>query len=113
NAPGQFYLDRPAHRLYYIPRTGEDMTTADVEAPHLQTLIQGNGRAKAPIHDISFSGIQFAYATWLRPSENQGFSEVQSGLTITGPHGYAREGLCHYDSHGTCPYGAWTKEPGA
>ena len=112
NQPGQFYLDNTAHRLYYIPRADDDMATADVEAPALQTLLEGNGSARAPIHNITFANLQFSYATWLQPSTPTGFSEVQAGYTITGSHGYATEGVCHYAPHGTCPFGAWTKEPG-
>jgi hypothetical protein len=110
--PGEFYLDQQAHEMYYIPRNEQDMTTADVEAATLQALVRGNGTSAAPIHNLEFSGIQFSYATWLQPGTTQGFSEIQSGYTITGPHGYDREGLCHYAPRGTCPYGAWTKEPG-
>ena len=110
--PGEFYLDNHAHRLYYIPRAGQNMTTADVEAPTLQTLVEGSGTAAHPIHDVSFQGIQFSYATWLQPSTTEGFSEVQAGYTITGASGYDREGLCKLSPEGTCPYGAWTKEPG-
>ena len=110
--PGQFYLDSKAHMLYYIPRPGEDMATADVEAPALQSLVEGAGSARSPIHNIAFSNLQFSYATWLQPDSRQGFSEVQSGYSLTGPHGYSTEGLCQYAPHGTCPYGAWTKEPG-
>jgi len=29
--PGQWYFDRPARTLYYVPRSGENMHTADVE----------------------------------------------------------------------------------
>jgi Right handed beta helix region len=110
--PGQFYLDSTRRVLYYIPRKGEDMDTADVEAPSLQTLITGNGGPKAPVHNITFSNLQFSYATWLQPSFNDGFSEVQANYTITGTNGYAKEGLCQYAPRGACPYGAWTKEPG-
>jgi len=110
--PGQFYLDDHLHELYYIPRPGQDMHTADVEAPVLQTLIEGTGSPAGPIHNITFSGIEFEDATWLRPGTPEGFSEIQAGYTLTGPHGFSREGLCHFVPHGTCPYGAWTKEPG-
>jgi hypothetical protein len=110
--PGQFYLDSRRHRLYYIPRTGEHMQTADVEAPVLQRLVSGNGTLTNPIHDISFSGIEFAYATWLRPGSPDGFSEVQSGMTLSGRGANRTEGLCQFARGGTCPYGAWTKEPG-
>ena len=112
NQPGQFYLDGSAHKLYYVPRAGEVMATADVEAPILQTLVEGIGSPKAPIHNISFSNLQFSYATWMQPGTPTGFSEVQAGYTVTGNGGYATEGVCFYARHGTCPFGAWTKEPG-
>ena len=98
--------------LYYIPRPGETMKTADVEAPVLQTLVSGGGTAEAAVHNVTFSHLQFSYATWLQPETGQGFSEVQSGYTLTGQHAYATQGLCQFAPHGSCPYGAWTKEPG-
>jgi hypothetical protein len=111
--PGQFYLDETAHVMYYVPRAGEDMATADVEAPDLQTLISGTGGPGTPIHDLSFSNLQFSYATWLQPETPDGFSEIQANYTLAGPGAYATEGMCHIRPHGTCPFGAWTKEPGA
>lgn len=110
--PGEFYVDSPAHVLYYIPRPGQNMPSADVEAPHLETLISGSGTPRQPIHNITFRGLQFSFATWLRPSTPEGFSEVQAGYTITGRGGVATEGLCRLAPGGSCPYGAWTKEPG-
>jgi hypothetical protein len=110
--PGQWYLDTAGHTIYYIPRKGQDMGHADVEAPVLQTLVSGDGTAAAPVHNIAFSGIQFSYATWLQPSTPEGFSEIQANYTITGPDGYATQGLCQFAPGGTCPYGDWTQEPG-
>jgi Fibronectin type III domain len=110
--PGQFYLDRRAAKLYYIPRKREDLRKADVEAPVLQTLLTGRGSGRARIHNITFSNLQFSYATWLQPASPEGFAEVQAGYTLTGLRGYAREGLCQFVAGGTCPFGAWTKEPG-
>ena len=110
--PGQWYLDTAGHTIYYIPRKGQDMARADVEAPVLQTLVSGWGTQSAPMHNIVFSGIQFSYATWLQPSTPEGFSEIQANYTITGPDGYATQGLCQLVTDGTCPYGDWTQEPG-
>jgi hypothetical protein len=110
--PGEWYLDRSTDTVYYIPRQGEDLSTADVEAPVLQQLAIGVGTEAAPVHNIAFSGIQFSYATWLRPSTGDGFNEIQANYTLTGPHGYDQEGLCQFVDGGTCPYGAWTKEAG-
>ncbi len=104
--PGQFYFDQAARRIYYTPRTGENLATADVEAPVLEKLVTVSGA-----HDVAFRGIQFSYATWLTPSTPEGFSEIQAGYTITGPNGYATQGLCQFISGGTCPYASWTPEP--
>jgi len=110
--PGEFYLDRPSHTIYYVPRKGEDLKTADVELPVLETLIDGDGTAAAPIDNILFSGIQFSYATWLAPNGPDGFSEIQANYQVTGPDGYSRQGLCHLVPDGACPYGAWTQAHG-
>lgn len=110
--PGQFYLDRDTSTIYYTPRRGEDLATADVELPVLQSLIDANGTAANPVHNIVFSGLQFSYATWLGPNGPDGFSEIQAGYQVTGPDGYAKQGLCTLVPDGECPFGDWTKEPG-
>src|SRR6266508_2236872 len=83
--PGEWYLDRSARRVYYAPRSGENLRTADVQAPRLETLLAG-----ANVSNVTFSGIQFAYATWLRPSTGEGLSEVQATVSLTGPGAYAK-----------------------
>jgi NPCBM-associated, NEW3 domain of alpha-galactosidase/Fibronectin type III domain/Right handed beta helix region len=105
--PGQWYLNDATHTMYYIPRPGQDMARADAEAPALQTLVGGTA-----VHNVVFQGIQFSYATWLQPSTDEGFSEIQANYTITGADGYATQGLCQFVPGGTCPYGNWTQEPG-
>jgi hypothetical protein len=111
-APGEWYFDRPARRIYYVPRPGEDLAKADVEAPVLEKLIVGEGKALQPIHNIIFKGIEFTGATWLYPSGGNGFSEIQANYMVTGPNGGAMQGLCNLAPNGKCPYGAWTKTPG-
>lgn len=110
--PGQFYFDRAAHTIYYVPRAGENLKAADVEMPVLQSLVLGAGTAAAPIKNITFSGLQFSYATWLGPNSDEGFSAIQANYQVTGPDGYSRQALCHLVPDGACPYGAWTQIPG-
>lgn len=110
--PGEWYFDRTARTVYYLPRPGEDLLHADIEAPVAQKLIDGGGTAAAPLHDVAFRGLEFSYATWLTPSSPEGFSEIQAGYTITGPTGWATQGLCHFVEGGTCPFASWTKMPG-
>ncbi|MEU4721769.1 right-handed parallel beta-helix repeat-containing protein [Nonomuraea dietziae] len=52
--------------LHYLPLPGEDLD--DVVAPVLETLLHA-----VDVHDVSFLGITFADATWLRPSAPEGF----------------------------------------
>ncbi|MDQ1046314.1 hypothetical protein [Streptomyces sp. V4I2] len=40
---GEFYLDSAAGYVYYMPRTGEDLSTADVELPVLEKLVDASG----------------------------------------------------------------------
>lgn len=110
--PGQWYFDRPAATIYYVPRRGEDLNHADVEVPILQTLVTLKGTSAEPIHDVTFSGIQFSYATWLGPSTPTGFSEIQANYQVTGEDGYAKQGLCNFVPGGECPFANWTKTPG-
>ena len=77
NAPGQFFFDKTAGTLYYYPRTGEDMATADVEAPVAERLIDLAGTSTTSrIKNISFEGITFANTDY-------------SLYTVAGSHGKA------------------------
>ncbi|MFL4907789.1 right-handed parallel beta-helix repeat-containing protein [Streptomyces sp. MMS24-I2-30] len=110
--PGEWYLDRTARTVYYLPRHGENLARADVEAAAAEKLVDGQGTAADPVHDIAFRGLRFSYATWLTPNTPTGFSEIQAGNTITGERGWATQGLCQYVEGGTCPFASWTKMPG-
>ena len=109
--PGQWYLDRTANRLYYIPLAGQDMRAATVIAPRLQTLIDGAGTATAPIHDIAFRGLTFSYATWLEPSSGNGYSAFQAGTFLSGKDAYRNQGACD-STKASCPYAAYDQIPG-
>jgi hypothetical protein len=75
--PGEWYLDTSAAVLFYIPRSGEDMATAEVIAPVLETLLSGTG-----VHDLGFLGLTFAHATWLGPNSGLGFPEIGQNVII-------------------------------
>jgi hypothetical protein len=84
NTPGEWYLDGPAGRLYYIPRAGERLVSADVELPVLQALIDVRGTLRRPVSHIRFQGLSFAYGTWLDPSGPNGYAADQSGFHLNG-----------------------------
>jgi len=103
--PGEWYFDKPARSLYYIPRDGESMDTAQVVAPVLETLVEIVGTPDAPVHHIRFEGITFADATWLTPSRI-GHCDVQANFTMTPTNIGERDGFL-YNIHNE-----QTKSPG-
>lgn len=113
--PGEWYLDQPAHTIYYLPKPGENLRSADVEIPGLQTLVSGTGTARRPLTGLTLSGLSFEYAGWTDPDSPDGFSEVQANMRLTGDDAWEKQGSCTRFSTtdpGTCPYGAWTTTPG-
>ncbi len=76
---GEWYLDARTSKLYYIPRKGEDMKTAEVIVPAVETLLKVEGTPDTPVKDVTFEGITFSYATWMRPSVS-GHAPLQAGM---------------------------------
>ncbi|OPZ87838.1 MAG: Endo-1,4-beta-xylanase Z precursor [Firmicutes bacterium ADurb.Bin419] len=61
NSPGQFYFDKTTKTLYYYIRPGENMDTADVQAPVVEKLIDISGKSTSNrVRNITFQGITFA-----------------------------------------------------
>lgn len=83
--PGEWYFDRPAKTLYYLPRPDEDMSKAEVIAPKLETLVAIQGA-----RDIRFVGLTFSHATWLRPSTPLGHPDVQANFIQPVDNSYFR-----------------------
>ncbi|WP_168122587.1 Ig-like domain-containing protein [Paenibacillus sp. HB172176] len=79
DSPGEWYLDRSTDSIYYMPRAGEDMAAAEVVAPELEQLMEIKGAEPGtPVSHLAFSGITFAYNTWLRPGTDSGLSDAQN-----------------------------------
>lgn len=61
DSPGQFYFDKTDKILYYYIRQGEDMSTADVQVPIVEKLINIAGTSPASrVKNVVFKGITFA-----------------------------------------------------
>lgn len=80
--PGEWYHDIKNGKLYYMPRKGETMQEARVEAPALETLVRFEGTAERMVDAVSFRNVGFAVTSWLRPSYH-GFVPLQAGMYIT------------------------------
>jgi len=80
--PGEWYLDMESHKLYYWPRSGENLPTASVVAPYLETLVKVEGTIDRPVDKVFFKGISFQHTGWLRPSHD-GHVPHQAGMYMT------------------------------
>jgi uncharacterized protein YjdB len=80
DAEGEWYLDRNAGILYYKPLSSENINTAEVILPVLETLVKGSD-----LVNVQFRGITFAHATWLGSNTSNGFPCVQAEALFTTP----------------------------
>lgn len=89
--PGEWYADREAGRLYYWPRAGENLATARVVVPALETVLRVEGTADRPVRHFAVEGIRFAHTTWLRPSLS-GHVPLQAGFPLVDAYGLNPKG---------------------
>jgi hypothetical protein len=71
--PGEWYLDRSAGRLYYLPLPGETPETSQVFGPRLTGFLKLQGTEQpqageeACVSFLRFEGLTFQHADWDRP----------------------------------------------
>jgi hypothetical protein len=78
---GEWYLDQAARKIYYYPRSNENINTVSVVAPFLETILKVEGTIDHPVSNFSFKGISFQHTGWLRPSW-QGHVPLQAGMYL-------------------------------
>ena len=66
--PGEWFQEYPSGTIYYYPQAGENMETAEVIIPALETLVTIDGTLSRPVKHIQFNGITFEHTSWMRPS---------------------------------------------
>ena len=79
--PGEWFEDMINHKVYYWPTKTEQMQTAKVYVPTLETLVKVEGTVDKPVSHVLFKGISFQHTTWLRPSK-MGHVPLQAGMFL-------------------------------
>lgn len=90
--PGEWFQEYPSGTIYYYPRSGEDMETAEVIVPALETLMMVDGTLERPVRHIRVEGITFAHTSWMRPSR-QGHVTLQGGFPLLDAYKLHEPGL--------------------
>ena len=82
--PGQWYLDRAAGTLTYIPLPGEDPAAARVVAPRHDAVIalSGDVAAGKTVEHLIFRGLTLAHNNWNVPTN--GYSYAQAEAPVPG-----------------------------
>jgi len=85
--PGQWFLDGVGGYLYYIPLAGQSMSTADVELPVVQDLVDiaGTPGHLTPVNDTA-SGISYSGSGW-GYSSGRGYGDFQGDVHSTQNNG--------------------------
>ena len=90
--PGEWYLDRAAGVVHYLPREGEDLAKAEVVAPRLTRLVEVVGTPEQPVRNLHLRGLRLAHCDWAFPA--YGFNGVQASW-----HTWPKEGQKGWDWH--------------
>lgn len=107
--PGEWFLDVTNRKLYYWPRSGEDMQKSAVTVPLLETLVKVQGTIDHPVSHVYFKGISFQHTGWLRPSQ-QGHVPHQAGMYMLDAYKLKIPGT---PDKKTLENQAWTGRPAA
>ena len=62
DSPGEWFLDKASHKIYYWPDKNVDLAKASCEGIVLKNLITIKGDEKSPVKDVAITGIKFEYA---------------------------------------------------
>ena len=90
--PGEWFQEYPSGTIYYYPQAGENMETAEVIIPTLETLVTIDGTLSRPVKHIQFDGITFEHTSWMRPSY-QGHVTLQGGFPLLDAYKLQEPGL--------------------
>jgi len=83
---GCAYLSPATKEVYYLPRSGDNMSAVAAVVPQLEQLVvvAGDAAAAAPVVGLSFVGLEFAHSTWLFPNSGEGYVDDQAGVMHVG-----------------------------
>jgi hypothetical protein len=81
DSPGEWFLE-PDGTLWYMPRPGEAIQTAQTVVPQLEELLvlQGNPARNQFVSHLNFEGLSFQHGAWNVPEE--GFGPAQAAAPL-------------------------------
>jgi len=85
--PGQWYLDRPEGRLYYLPRSGQEPGSTEIIAPTCLQLLALCGEPSQGrfVEFLRFRGLTFRHTDWRHPNADGASVLGSSDPAAAGP----------------------------
>ena len=96
DTPGQWYLDRTAGRLYYLPLPNENIETTVIVAPRITELLRLQGYGTRRVGHIIFENLLFAHQHWELTANCPGYMQAACGV----PGSLVLEGAEHCAFYG-------------
>lgn len=82
NEKGEWYINKHDGYLYYIPRTGEDMSTMVAKVPTGEQILTGHGyNADDKVANITFTNLCFEGTSFFKIERDGGWNTAQDGVT--------------------------------
>lgn len=78
--PGEWYFDRQAQKIYYIPESGVDPNTLTMVMPTLDQLVDADGTDGNPVYGLTLKNLAFRYASYLK-AHTDGHADIQANFT--------------------------------
>lgn len=78
--PGQWYLDRRAGKLYYLPFDHESLASTVVIAPRLSEILRLEGKGSERVSHLRFENLTFAHQQWEMPRDCTGYIQAAFGV---------------------------------
>lgn len=78
DSPGEWFYDESSRKIFYFPKSNEDIRKAEAIIPVTSQLltIQGNRTTREKVKNVNFQGITFEHTAWQVP-EN-GYCGIQA-----------------------------------
>lgn len=105
DSPGEWFLKNngTSKTLYYWPKNETESiklinNKARVIFPAIEQIMKVTGTSQNPIHDINFSGLNFAYSDWKLPQTTDAQTPPRYYQNVYGGGQSARENHYYYSS---------------
>lgn len=111
DSPGEWWLDREAGYVYYIPLPGEDPSSEECIAPAISRWLAVNGTGGKPVRNLRFENISFMYSSYMMPETGnepmQAAAAVEAAIEVDYAENVAFVG-CEMEHTGG--YAVWFRQ---